>query len=147
MLGGYRVFVQSQVGYPPVLSLLLLQLQGGKLQSKLLGTPLSMCSCSRWCSFYLFSLYVLWLWALLFCVFWGPLTICALALIAPCFVTSCSWQSLLYVLLLWAFLALCALTFNIPHFVNSCSQHSSLYVFLLLAFLATFRVVGGNCCC
>jgi hypothetical protein len=126
MLGGYRVFVQSQVGYQPVLSLLLLQLQGGKLQLKLLGTPLSMCSCSQCCSFYVFSLYVLWLWALLFCVllFWGPLTICALALIAPRSVTSCSWQSLLCVLLLWTFLTLCARY-----------GHSLLYVLLLSTFL------------
>jgi hypothetical protein len=149
MLRRYGVFVQSQVGYQPVLLLLLLQLQGGKLQLKLLGTPLSMCSCSRCCSFYVFSLYVL--------LFWALLTICDVALTAPPYVTSCSWRSLLCVvllwtsllcvLLLWTFLTLCALAMGIPHFVNSCSQHSSLYVFLLLAFLVTFKVVGGNCCC
>ncbi len=129
-----------------------------KLQLKLLGTPLSMCSCSRCCSFCVFSFYVLWLWAFPFCVllFWALLhylcscfersSFCDFLLLAILALCAFALDIPLYVLLLWAFLALCALAFNIPHFVNFCSQHSSLYVFWLLASLTIFRVVGGSCC-
>jgi hypothetical protein len=154
MLGGYGVFVQSQVGFQPVLSLLLLQLQASIKafgHSSLYVLLLSV----------LFSLCVLTLCAMAL----GAPVLCALVWGTPHYLCSCFQHSsfcdflllailalcafaldIPHVLLLWTFLALCALAFNIPHFVNSCSQHSSLYVFLLLALLATFRVVGGSCC-
>jgi hypothetical protein len=77
----------------------------------------------------------------------GAPVLCALVLGTPHYLCSCSKRSSFSDLLLLAILALCAFDFDISHSMCSCFQHSSLYVFLLLAFLATFRVIGGNCCC
>jgi hypothetical protein len=153
MLGVYGVFVQSQVGFQPVLSLLLLQLQASikafghsslyvlLLSMLIILCVLTLCAMALWRSRFVCScfghssLFVLLLWVLL--VMW------LLALGDPCFVCFCFGHSSLYVLLLSTFLTLWTLALNIPHFMCSCSWLSSLLSELLVGVVASQVVTSG----
>jgi hypothetical protein len=129
MLGGYGVFTQSQVGFQPVLSLVLLWLQAS---IKAFGHS----------SLYVLLLSVLFILCdLALCVMaLGAPLLCALVLGTPHYLCRCFERSSF---LLLAILALCAFALDIPHSMCSCYGRSLLYVLLLSTFLTLCVLARG----